>query len=151
MRIIRTPSASQAGARAGTSSCERHDTVSIDDEEQNELRPGCLFRMFEKANPEHLVVQEQDDRVSYCSRHRGSARLPQPVVHERTLTLSRRTGELTIEGTFEGTGAHRLRWHFHLAPGVDVSIAAAGQLTIRAGATVLEMAGPAALSSTIVP
>ena len=35
-------------------STRSHNTISVDGEEQNEFRPDWLFRMFEKANPEHL-------------------------------------------------------------------------------------------------
>ena len=56
-------------------------------EEQNEIRPEWLFRMFEKADPEHLDRRNDGRPLEYRGRHRGYARLPQPVVHERTFTL----------------------------------------------------------------
>lgn len=137
------------GARNLFRSTRSHNTVSVDAEEQNELRPDWLFRMFEQANPEHLEAVEQGDFLRYRGRHHGYARLPEPVVHERTLTLSRLDGALTIADTLQGRGTHRLRWHFHFAPGIEVSIASSDAIEIRAGARVLEMIVPPALRPTL--
>jgi hypothetical protein len=130
-------------------STRSHNTVSVDGEEQNELRPGWLFRMFEHANPEHLEVDGQSDYLRYRGRHHGYTRLPEPVVHERTLTFSRRDAALTITDVLQGRGTHRLRWHFHFAPGIEASLARSDGVEIRAGARVLEMTVPPALRPTL--
>jgi hypothetical protein len=122
-----------------------HNTVSVDGQEQNELRPEWLFRMFETAVPEHLEVDERSDWLRYRGRHHGYARLPQPVVHERTFTLSRLDRTLSIADVLQGQGTHRLRWHFHLAPGVEASIAANGSIEIQTGSVLLTMSVPARL------
>src|SRR5438067_2521938 len=88
-----------------------HNTLCIDGVEQNEFRADWLFRMFEKALPEHVVVREDADACEYRGRHHGYARLPDPIVHERTFLLSRSTGMLTIVDCLEGRGRHRLQWH----------------------------------------
>jgi hypothetical protein len=130
-------------------STRSHSTVRIDGEEQNELRPDWLFRMFEQANPEHLEVQELGHCMRYRGRHHGFARFPEPVVHERTLTLSRPDRVLTIADVLRGLGLHRIDWHFHFSPGVDVSIASNGSVTIRAGSAALTMAVPVGLRPTL--
>jgi hypothetical protein len=124
-------------------STRSHNTLSVDGEEQNELRPDWLFRMFEQARPEHLEVDEQSDGMRYRGRHHGYARLPQPVVHERAFTWSRLDGVLTIADVLHGQGTHRIRWHFHFASGVDVSIGSHGGIEIQAGAAALAMTIPA--------
>jgi hypothetical protein len=128
-----------------------HNTLSVGGEEQNELRPDWLFRMFEKAAPVHLATIERNDCLTYRGRHHGYTRLPQPVVHERTFTLSRRDGVVTITDVLLGEGTHRVRWHFHFAPGVELSVVEPGRITIRAGATVLTMKAPDGLASTVAP
>jgi len=130
-------------------STRSHNTVSIDGEEQNELRPGWLFRMFEQANPEHLEVNEAGGCMRYRGRHRGFTRLPQPVVVERTLTLSRVDGTLAITDVLEGQGRHRIGWHFHFAPGVQVTIAADDQIEIQTARVALGMRIPPALRPTL--
>jgi hypothetical protein len=126
-----------------------HNTVGIDGQEQNEVRPEWLFRMFEKANPEHLAVSEGDDCIQYRGRHSGYTRLPEPVVHERTFSLVRDDGALSIVDVLDGRGTHRLTWHFHFAPGVKVAIRQPGQLEIRAADKVLQMSLPSALRPTV--
>lgn len=126
-----------------------HNTVSIDGAEQNELRSDWLFRMFETASPEHLDVEDAPDYLRYRGRHRGYARLSAPVVHERTFTLSRQDGSVTIVDALSGEGAHRIRWHFHFAPGIEISAVQDDRLTIKAGALTLHLIAPAALRHTL--
>ena len=130
-------------------STRSHNTLSIDDVEQNELQPDQLFRLFEKARPEHLEAAEQGDCLTYRGRHHGYARLPQPVMHERRFSLCRATRKLTINDVISGEGAHRIHWHFHFAPGVELSIAPDGSVRAHAGAVTLTMTIPAGLRATV--
>jgi hypothetical protein len=99
-----------------------HNTIQVDGDEQNDLRPDYLFRMFETSTVEHLLFEDGADHVEYRGRHTGYERLPAPVTHERTFRLSKRNGALTVADCLRGTGIHKLSWHFHLAPGIDVEI-----------------------------
>jgi ubiquinone/menaquinone biosynthesis C-methylase UbiE len=96
-----------------------HNTVVVDGIEQNETNPEWIFRMFEKANPEHLGFAEDGDWVEYRGRHHGYERLDRPVTHERSLRLNRETGLLLIEDRLSGADKHEVKWHFHLAPSVE--------------------------------
>jgi Heparinase II/III-like protein/Heparinase II/III N-terminus len=98
-----------------------HNTVAIDGEEQNEFKAEWLFRMFEKALPEHRSYAAAGDVTEYRGRHDGYTRLKQPVIHERAFRFEAGTGTLTIEDVFAGEGTHRLQWRFHCAPGVTVT------------------------------
>jgi hypothetical protein len=129
-------------------STRSHNTLRVDGEEQNELRPDWLFRMFEQANPELLDVQEEGGCMRYRGRHHGFARFAEPVVHERTLTFSP-DGVLTIGDVLRGQGTHRIDWHFHFSPGVEVSIAPNGSVTIHPGTATLKMSVPMGLRPTL--
>jgi hypothetical protein len=117
-------------ARNRFRSTASHNTVTIDGEEQNEFKPEWLFRMFEKAVPEHVSLSESAHGVEYRGRHNGYARLPEPVIHERIFTWSSRPSALRVADRFDGRGTHRLRWHFHFAPGVTVEQGAPGRFVI---------------------
>jgi hypothetical protein len=132
-------------------STRSHNTLMIDGEEQNEIRPEWLFRMFEKAAPEHLEVADRGHVSEYRGRHRGYARLPEPVVHERTFTFERATGAITIVDRLDGRGVHHLRWHFHFAPGVDVTMPQPGIFDIRRDTVFRRLTGPAELRPVIAP
>lgn len=97
-----------------------HNTVHVDDVEQNDIRPDYLFRMFETSSVEHLTFDGTADHVEYRGRHTGYERLPEPVTHERTFRLSKSNATLTVTDRLRGSGVHTLKWHFHVAPGLDV-------------------------------
>ena len=99
-----------------------HNTLMIDDVEQNEFNPEWLFRTFEHAKAEHVLFSVGESLVRYRGRHVGYRRLAQGVTHERDFQFDPRSGRLRIEDTLDGTGEHALRWHFHLAPGVEVHV-----------------------------
>jgi hypothetical protein len=98
-----------------------HNTVTVDGVEQNEFNPEWLFRTFEQAKAEHLAFAADEDTLRYRGRHVGYLRLPEGVAHERAFDFDLRTGRLRIEDQLIGSGEHDLRWHFHLAPGIDAS------------------------------
>ena len=132
-------------------STRSHNTIVIDGEEQNEFRPDWLFRMFEKARPAHLGVDERRAFVRYRGHHLGYLRLRDPVLHERTFTLARGDGSLTIADVLTGCGRHRLQWHFHAAPEAEVTIGEGGCVDIRSGAAQVALMPPDGLRPTLIP
>ena len=48
------------------------------------------------------------------------------MTHERSLRLNRATGLLLIEDRLSGAGEHDVKWHFHLAPGVQAKLSRDG-------------------------
>lgn len=101
-----------------------HSTLAVDNTEQNEINPEWLFRMFEKADAEHIEHGERDGHAFYRGRHVGYRRIDSPVVHTRTFVLDLSSGRLRITDLVEGLGQHTLTWRFQLAP--DVSVTAEG-------------------------
>ena len=110
-----------------------HNTLRVDEVEQNDLKPEYLFRLFETSTVEHVRFEDAPGYTEYVGRHTGYARLPSPVVHERTLRLDKDAGALLITDRLQGSGRHALAWHFHFAPGVVVAPAAAGEFVVTAG------------------
>lgn len=104
-----------------------HNTLSIDGEEQNELRPEWLFRLFEAAHAEHHHFHADETAVEYHGKHVGYERLHKgKVVHERRFRLLHGPRMLIISDLLDASGIHDLCWHFHLAPGITASIPQAG-------------------------
>jgi hypothetical protein len=126
-----------------------HNTMSIDGVEQNEMRPEWLFRLFETSHAEHVAVVEQEDLLEYTGRHRGYARLPEPVTHTRHFRLQQRT--LTITDLVDGAGTHVLRWHFHLDAHVDVKPIELGIFELRARTVTVRLTAPPGLACDVVP
>lgn len=116
-------------------STRTHNTVMVDDTEQNEFKEEWLFRMFERAKPEHMEFDAATDVVTYVGRHDGYHCLPAPVMHERSFRLDRANGALIVADRFSGSGRHRWQWSFHCAPGVGAEVAGAGVLLRASGLT----------------
>ena len=133
---------SDADARNRFRSTGYHNTAAIDGVEQNDLRPDFLFRLFEMANAETVSFEDGPEEVEYVGRHHGYERLPEPVSHERRFRFSKSTGGLLIVDRFTGRGAHTLRWHFHLAPGISAE---------RSGATTVLLKGYGRQWPLVVP
>jgi len=100
-------------------STRSHNTLSVGDEEQNELRPDWLFRMFEQgpstASRDRRAERRHEIPRSAITATHGSR---SPSCTNARSRLSRGDGVVTILDVLTGSGIHRLRWHFHLAPGV---------------------------------
>jgi hypothetical protein len=111
-----------------------HNTIMIDGVEQNEFNPEWLFRMFEKAHPEHLKFEQSGDTVIYEGLHRGyETQLEEKVLHTRRFEHDRASGALAIADMLTGTGTHKLMWSFHVHPAVTPELDAARQtLLLRA-------------------
>jgi len=126
-----------------------HNTIMVDGVEQNEMNPEWIFRMFEKAKPEHLGFAANGDWVEYRGRHHGYERLAHPVTHERSLQLNRATGLLVIEDRLSGSGEHELQWHFHLAPGVEATRSSCELFELSTARGPLLLRADPALSGTV--
>jgi hypothetical protein len=136
-------------ARNAFRSTRSHNTLMIDGHEQNEFRDDWLFRMFETARPTHVRCDDDGRCIVYTGRHRGYERLPSPVTHERTFTLSRIDGTLTIRDHVRASGNHRVRWHFRAAPGADVRVDVGGDVDIASGIARVTMSVPAGLTPSL--
>lgn len=110
-----------------------HNTLQVDSEEQNELKPEWLFRMFETARAEHMEFKVLAEFGAYRGRHVGYTRFSQGVTHERLVALSRDSGALWLRDVLIGQGRHRLHWHFHLAPDVRAETGTDGTFIHSAG------------------
>ena len=126
-----------------------HSTLDVDGVEQNELNPEWLFRLFETARAEHLAFANTDCVVEYRGRHVGYTRLENPVVHERRFRFDRKTGRLLIGDHLEGRGIHVLRWHFHIAPGVDVQQQDARRFLLTAAGVTVRLDVPEGLDGSV--
>lgn len=109
-----------------------HSTIEIDRVEQNEFNPQWLFRMFEKAEPQHVLFEERDGVVTYEGFHRGyETQLEHPVRHTRRFDHSLVSGRLEIADELSGSGTHDLRWSFHLHPSVTPEPGARGAVQLE--------------------
>lgn len=103
-------------------SVKMHNTVCVSDEEQNELIPEHVFRLYERGKKWIRPAIEKDGYLSVEAGHSAYEFLDQPVRHQRLIVMEQETGVIEIEDTFSGLNTHCLRWFFLLDPKITVSI-----------------------------
>lgn len=140
---------SDPDARNRFRSTDYHNTVSVDGEEQNELRPEYLFRLFASEPPTTWLARQQGEHLEYLGCHRGYQRLPQPVSHLRMFRMEQHSRALLLVDRLQGEGKRQLRWHFHLAPGVAAKPIGPNQWLLHSGSVSLSLWLPDSCSSAV--
>ncbi|HET7697846.1 MAG TPA: alginate lyase family protein [Vicinamibacterales bacterium] len=97
-------------------SVRSHSSVAPAGAEPNEFKPEWLFRMFERASPEHVEVATADRSARYTGRHRGFE--PLGLAVSRTFALD--PGVLRIVDSADTAPESPLpmEWRFQLDPRV---------------------------------
>lgn len=101
-----------------------HSTLVLDGENSSEVWSG--FRVGRRAKPFDVAVCGDETSLIAHAAHDGYTHLRGRPVHRRKWSLSE--GQLLIEDTVEGSGAHQLEAYFHLGPGVKAVAGAASSV-----------------------
>jgi hypothetical protein len=124
-----------------------HSSVAPAGCEPNDFKPEWLFRMFERATPEHVEVAGDGRPFRYQGRHRGYA--DQGIVVDRLFELE--NGDLRLTDTIEHTETDvTLEWRFQLAPGVAAEVSN-GRVTLQAGEVAVAVDAPPGRPVAIEP
>ncbi|MBN2406657.1 MAG: alginate lyase family protein [Elusimicrobia bacterium] len=110
---VYTPEPEQRNRFRGT---EYHNTVMIDNEEQNRIDSKYLFKMSDDSMAKCLNWESKSAEDIFEGKHKGFCRLNGPVEHRRKIRLDRQNGHLYISDVFEGSGRHKLQWSFVRPP-----------------------------------
>ena len=110
-----------------------HNTVMVDDAEQNRFGEGGLFWLHADAVPRCLAWESSPETDRFVGEHDGYARLSPPVIHRREVRLDKRSRCVELHDWLQGSGRHGLTWNFTLAPGVAVYRVGDGQWELTGG------------------
>lgn len=110
-----------------------HSTVQVDGAEQNTTNPALPFFIGNEARPRILNWDTNPEADAVTAEHYGYQRLPQPVIHRRTVRFDKRERFWLIDDELVGEGRHDFTFRFHCAPGLEVT--AAGWLRLSDQAT----------------
>jgi len=93
-----------------------HNTVVIDNKEQNEFDKDGLFGMAYQATVgvNRWEVNEEYDFLDV--EHNGYKRLKYPVIHRRQIYFDKVNGCWIIRDLLSGKGKHQSALYFHFAP-----------------------------------
>ena len=103
-------------------STNSHNTLVIDNVEQNEINPEWIFRTFEKAYPENTFFVNTGNEIRYRGKHKGYSRLDSPVIHIRDVIYNFNSQILEINDELIGGGTHNIEWNYNFGPDIDVSL-----------------------------
>jgi len=116
-----------------------HNTLRIDG--RNQSQSGGSFMWLRKAEVGCSLWRSTAERDIFEGWHDGYARLADPVMHSRRITLEKRPRRIVIEDQLKMRGAHEVELMFHCSESCQVRPTAEGFALTREGRT-LELALP---------
>jgi len=93
-----------------------HNTVIIDDEEQNNFNDKNLFELKDNTKARCLKWESDTEKDIFIGEHCGYKRLASCVVHQREIRFYKRDKILEVIDRFIGKGRHNLKWNLFLHP-----------------------------------
>ena len=106
-------------ARNKFRSTRAHNTVMIDNQEQNPMSKDPFY--IEQTGD--LVVNQwkiDNENIILEAEHNCYERLRCPIIHNREFSFNKKERILYIKDKFKGKGDHELEWNFHLSSAVKV-------------------------------
>ena len=93
-----------------------HNTVVVDNEEQNRFDTAELFRIGHDADVKINKWEIAREYDLLDAEHSGYKRLDKPIVHRRQVVFNKVDGYWIIKDFLGGKGTHRYDLYFHFAP-----------------------------------
>lgn len=98
-----------------------HSTLTIDDAEQMQISEATPFVIGSGA-AKILDWIDSGDREIVVAEHSGYSRLPNPVIHRRSVTFDKTNRWWLVEDTLIGSGEHDVAARFHFNAGLEVIV-----------------------------
>jgi hypothetical protein len=99
-------------------STKYHNTVTIDNKEQNRFIDGQFFKMHNDSKAKCITWEVTDNIDYFTGEHYGYTRLEDPVVHRREIQFNKTVGKLDIIDSFVCKKEHTFEWNFVLFPNI---------------------------------
>jgi len=116
-----------------------HNTVVVDGEEQVPIH-NSMFALVNPFGDIHVTDWKSSESFDLLTaQHTGYQRLADPVAHQRTFHLDKKTHQVTVEDSFQGKGIHKIEFYFHLDTEIICEIEPGTVLFSKNGCPVLSM------------
>jgi len=99
-----------------------HNTVLVDNKEQNEISEKNLFSM---GNDAEVIINEwqSDEEYDFLEfEHHGYCRLEDPVIHKRQIFFNKKDSIWIIKDILKGNRRHIFNLHFHLGCKIEADV-----------------------------
>jgi len=93
-----------------------HNTVVVDNQEQNRFIENNLFSLRNDAICKCLDLGEDNEKIWFKGEHYGYKRLKNQVIHRRQIKFYKKEKKLEVIDKFQGKGEHNLKWNLVLSP-----------------------------------
>jgi len=93
-----------------------HNTVMVDDKEQNRFSEKNLFQVENNIITKCLKWEIGDEIDVFIGEHYGYKRFSRSVIHQREIKFHKKEGKLEIIDRFHEEGEHNLEWNLILSP-----------------------------------
>ena len=110
-----------------------HSAVMVDGEDQNTTLVDLPFVLGNEARPNVLEWRTSFEHDIVSAEHFGYKRLPQPVVHRRTIEFDKAGRYWSIKDEMAGNGEHEFTFSFHVDAGLSVDEIDTSTLKIHDG------------------
>lgn len=129
-------------------STSAHNTVVIDGQDQSEIAGPFIWK--HKARSFIKNFEDNGDIVRVTGWHDGYEALDDPVVHERSLSLSKEKGSLLVEDIFRCDGSHEVTLNFHFSRSCSITRTSERNYQINNGNKSIELCVDGMLTDTLI-
>jgi hypothetical protein len=100
-----------------------HNTVTVDNSQQNRFVPNNSFILVDDAKAKVKKSYDNDKYYFFSGEHYGYGRLSDPVIHERQIIVNKEDMSIFIRDILKNSGcSHEYFFNFTLAPELDFKI-----------------------------
>jgi len=124
-----------------------HNTARIDGLDQSTTAGRFLWST--KANARFIEVTDSADAVRMEAEHDGYLRLPDPVLHRRSVTWDKKSLALLVEDSFLCQGKHLAEIHWHVSEHVDITQLPDGSVRGEMGDRTIAFSFPGELGADV--
>lgn len=111
-------------------STKYHNTVVVDNKEQNKFEEAELFSMHYDAEVRVNRWEPTQEYDFLDAEHDGYKRLKDPVIHRRQIWFDKTGGLWIIKDILSSKGIHQFDLYFHFAP-MEVEVDSSYPLAVR--------------------
>jgi hypothetical protein len=129
-------------------STHAHNTVAVDGVDQSVM--AGAFMWSHRARARCVSWSPAHEGGVFEGEHDGYARLPDPVIQRRRISLVGTTGVIQITDTIVARAPHVVECRFHFAETCDVAIVAAHEVRIVSPSSSLRMTMDPRMTLTLV-
>jgi len=91
-----------------------HNTVAVDNKEQNRFRKNNLFSLENDAKTEIINWKTTNEYDLLEAKHLGYRRLINPIIHKRQIVFNKLDSFWLVRDIIKGEGKHKFELHFNL-------------------------------------